>query len=309
MRKAKEPIVSHINENAVETGFIGLKRTKNDKHVTACPFLRVKDIKSFIEEIIEKEPGGFQHGKKFNENWWLLFSGDEGGQHMKYHVEIVNSVKAGSVHIYCMFEAIDSGENMNKVWLPYRNQIKVMEEEDFRMSDGRGVEIFLGGDYHFLDDNMGHQGSSSTYPSALDNVLLSHLQNHGDLPHTPKHCEIERRSIPDYMENYNENLADGRNHNNMNENGKHHNSVVGPMLFPLKDLDQVVPASLHIMLGIVLLLYNLLSDECKKIDTIDGEEYLQAEKSKVLQEWEIASLELHKEEENLSPWCECCHYD
>ena len=68
----------------METGFIGLKRTKNDKHVTACPFLRVKDIKSFIEEIIEKEPGGFQHGKKFNENWWLLFSGDKGGQHMKY---------------------------------------------------------------------------------------------------------------------------------------------------------------------------------------------------------------------------------
>ena len=38
MRKAKEPIVSHINENAVETGFIGLKQIKNDKHVTACPF-------------------------------------------------------------------------------------------------------------------------------------------------------------------------------------------------------------------------------------------------------------------------------
>ena len=254
------------------------------------PFLRVKDIKSFIEEIIEKDPGGFQHGKEFNDNWWLLFSGNKRGKHMKFYVEIVNSVKAVSVdnvHIYCMFEATYSVENMNKVWLPYRNQINVMEEEDFRMSDGRGVEIFLGGDYHFLDDNMGHQGSSAMYPSALDKVLLSHLQNHRDLPHTPKHCKIERRSVPDYMENYNENLADGRNHNNMNEKGKRHYGVVGPMLFPLQDF-----ASLHIMLGIVLLLCNLLLEEC---NTIDGEKHLQAEKSKVSQEWEIASLELHKE--------------
>ena len=42
----------------------------------------------------------------------------------------------------------------------------------------------------------------------------------------------------------------------MHENGKYHNSMAGPMLFPLKHLDQVVPASLH-MLGIVHLLYNI----------------------------------------------------
>ena len=37
---------------------------------------------------------------------------------MKFHLEVVNSQKAGSVdnvHIYCMFEATDSG-NMWKVW-------------------------------------------------------------------------------------------------------------------------------------------------------------------------------------------------
>ena len=125
---------------------------------------------------------------------------------MKYYIEIVNSGKAGSVdnvHIYCMFEATDSVENMNKVWLFYQNQIKAMQGENFKMSDGRGIEIFLGGDYHFLDDNMGHQGSSATYPSSLDKVLLSHIQNHAKLPHTPNHCEIEIRSISDYKENFN----------------------------------------------------------------------------------------------------------
>ena len=101
---------------------------------------------------------------------------------MKYHLEIVNSLKAGSVdnaHIYCMFEATDSVENMRKVWLPHHDQIKKMYQEDFSIF-GEGVQIFLGGDYHFLDDNLGHQGSSATYPSSNDKVLLNHLQNHAN---------------------------------------------------------------------------------------------------------------------------------
>ena len=60
--------------------------------------------------------------------------------------------------------------------------------------------------------------------------------------HTPDACLTERCSIRDYEENYNENLADNRNNNNMNEHGKRHCSVVGPMIFPLNELDQVRPA-------------------------------------------------------------------
>ena len=80
-------------------------------------------------------------------------------------------LKAGSVdnvHIYCMFEAADSVENMMMVWYPYRDQIKEMKD-DFTFKD---VQIFLGGDYHLLDDNMTHQGLSASYPSSLDKVVL-----------------------------------------------------------------------------------------------------------------------------------------
>ena len=41
---------------------------------------------------------------------------------MKSHVEVIISLKSGSVdniHIYCLFEAADSIENMMKVWLPF----------------------------------------------------------------------------------------------------------------------------------------------------------------------------------------------
>ena len=218
----------------------------------------MKDLIQFIEDVISRDSAGFRDDEQFGGKWWLLFSGDRGGggggQHMKYHIEVLNSGSVDNVHIYCMFEAADSVENMMKVWYPYRDQIREMMKDDFTLKDGNSVLIFLGGDYYFLDDNMGYQGLSASYPSSLDKVALTHLQNHGNLPHTPKACLADLRSITGYLENYNEN----------------HYSVVGPMLFPLRDLDQVVPATLHVMLGIVLLLYNLLLDQCRKMDFEEG---------------------------------------
>ena len=99
---------------------------------------------------------------------------------MKYHVEVVNSENAGaveSVNVYCMFEANDTVENMLKVWSFYYKQVVKMQEDGFVLC-GRLLYVFLGGDYHYLGDSVGHQGSSSTYPSFMD-VLLKDLQNHG----------------------------------------------------------------------------------------------------------------------------------
>ena len=164
-----------------------------------------------------------------------------------------------------MFEATDSVENMRKVWLPYYTQVKRMQEDGFTIY-GKEVIVFLGGDYHFLDDNMGHQRSLATYPSSTDKVLLYHLQNHGGVTHTPENCPTEVRTMKDYYEN----LGDNRSNNNMNENGKFHNSVVGPKIFPLQSIDNPIPTSLHINLGVVLLLYKLFLEKCKKVDSEKG---------------------------------------
>ena len=251
-------------------------------------------MKNYIEEIIDRDTAGFLDDEKFDNKWWLLFAGDKGGNHMKFHVEVINSKKAGSVdnvNIYCMFEAQDSVENMHKVWLPYYEEVKAMQAEGFTLRE-KGVILFLGGDYHFLDDNMGHQGSSASYPSSTDNVLLKHLQDHSESFHTPESCPTELRSIQQYYENYNENLADYRHGNNLCVNGKYHYSVVGPMIFPLKSIEHLVPASLHINLAIVLVLYNLLLDKCKYLDSIEAEvdDTIAKEKDNLEQEWEVTSL-------------------
>ena len=70
------------------------------------------------------------------------------------------------------------------------------------------------------------------------------------------------------------------------------------MIFPLENLDQVIPASLHILLGVVLLLYNLLLNYCKEIDNEgDNITQQQIQKDLVNQEWEITSLKLEKNEQ------------
>ena len=56
-----------------------------------------------------------------------------------------------------MFEAADTYENMMKVWEPFQSEIKKMYDPEFKIQ-GRPVKIFVGGDYHYLDDMLGHQG-------------------------------------------------------------------------------------------------------------------------------------------------------
>ena len=58
---------------------------------------------------------------------------------------------------------------------------------------------------------------------------------------------------------------DERNHRNRNKNGCQHNSVIGSS-FPIKEVTNIVPAILHIHLGIVLELFNDLENCCIEID-------------------------------------------
>ena len=287
--RKKKKMIDHVNSDKVETGFIGLYKTKNDSNVTPCAYLRVKCLITFIKDLIEKDTFvEFEH-PLFKGRWWLLFDGDKGGDHMKFHVEIVNSMDAGStdgVHVYCMFEANDTVENMQKVWLHYHEQVLRMQEDGFVIC-GKEVFVFLGGDYHYLDDNVGHQGSSASYPSCIDYVLLADLQNHGGLPHTPDDCKhIVRRSVEEIKQDYVENLADTRNNGDLHSNGKEHNSICGPFIFPIKSVNQIVPPSLHILLGVTLVGYNMVNDECKAIDGVAHRQ----DRRDAEEEWEIASL-------------------
>ena len=119
---------------------------------------------------------------------------------------------------------------------------------------------------HFQDDCLGKQGSSATFPSARDMVELSHLQNHPVGPHTPQSCPTELRTIESYENFYNENVCETRREGDLNATGKYHGSVVRRPIFPLLNLDNLIPPVLHITLGIVLKLFNMLESATKNLD-------------------------------------------
>jgi len=159
---------------------------------------------------------------------------------------------------------------MVKVLSPFQQSFRDLQQEDFRL-DGHRVEVFLGGDYHFLDSCLGHQGSSATFPSSKWDMTKAHLQNHSGKPHTPRDCsDIGRRTIEELEAFYNKNLCKDRHVENIRKTGKFHGSIFHRSVFPISTLDNVVPPVLHIMLGIVLKLFNLVLARCREIDSLEG---------------------------------------
>ena len=132
---------------------------------------------------------------------------------------------------------------------------------------GHKVKVFLGGDYHFLDDCLGHQGSAATCPSSKDLVTLEHLRNHSGTAHTPEDCLIPERTKEDLEDSYNENLVERGG--GLHKRGKFHESVISRPLFPIKSLSHVVPPILHIKLGIVLKLHQVSLSKTQEKDNIE----------------------------------------
>ena len=232
----------------LDCGEMYLRRLQKDTKMLSCPYVRVINLISYIESTYAA--GTMVHHPGFNDSIWLLFSGDKGGSSMKFMFSIANDVKNGSVdnnHIFCMYSASDCLSNMWKVFYPLIQQIEALQKEEYRL-DGKKVQVFLSGDFHFQDDMLGHGGSASSYPSSADFVSLQHLRNHGPEKHSIESCKIPLRTVEWYHKYYNDNRADTRANGDLRENAKHHYSVIERMLFPIKDLKCVVPAVLHLSL-------------------------------------------------------------
>ena len=222
---------------------------------------------------------------------------------MKFHFEVINCSNAGSVynvHIFAMYEGSDSHSNMALVLPKFFEAIERLQSEEFSLI-GHKVKVFLGDEYHFLDDYLGHQGSAATCPSSKDLVTLEHLRNHSGTAHTPEDCLIPERTIEDLEASYNENLVDDRA-GGLHKRGKFHESIISRPLFPIKSLSHVVPPVLHIKLGIVLKLYQILLSKTQENENIETST-ARADQEKKL-EWKSEKL-LEKEAELPSTFWLC----
>ena len=163
----QQKMISHISKDTCVTEKMRLNISSDKSQQVSVMY--VKDLKQYIDSIVKNlDLQGKLQYNNFDGNLWLLFTGDKEEKHMKIYFEIINCKDSGSVYnvrIFAMYEGAGSHQNMVKVLRTFLQDIEEMQSERFSLC-GHKVKIFLEGDYHFLDDCLGHQGSSATYPSA-----------------------------------------------------------------------------------------------------------------------------------------------
>uniref|UniRef100_A0A7M5VGC9 Uncharacterized protein n=1 Tax=Clytia hemisphaerica TaxID=252671 RepID=A0A7M5VGC9_9CNID len=271
MRDMQSQLLTYLKKADVNVSTQTLVKVGQEKKHGNVYVLRCRDLSGYMENVLKeyKLKAGFgpdDAQKRVD----LLFSGDKGGGLVKFYFEVIcgqTKLSVYDVHVFSMYEGSDCYENLHTVFEPFQVEIRRIQEDDFRL-DGHPVKVLLGGDFHFLDAVLGHQGSSATFPSSKWDVSLSHLREHGSRPHTPENCvDIQFRNVDDVNANYSANLALNGQSCELRKTGKFHCCFFGPMIFPIKTLENVVPPVLHIMLGIVLKLFNLLLDRSRDLDS------------------------------------------
>ena len=79
--------------------------------------MRASNLVQYMEDILKNS--SLNNYPEFDHTIWLLFSGDKGGDSMKFVFSVVDDLKNGSVdnnHIFCMYSGSDSLEGFPPVY-------------------------------------------------------------------------------------------------------------------------------------------------------------------------------------------------
>ena len=100
-------------------------------------------------------------------------------------------------------------------------------------------------------------------------VTVAHLKNHSSRAHTPEDSSILEPTIEELEASFNEKLVDDRA-GGLHKRETFHESTISRLLFPIKPLSHVLSCALHIKLGIVLKLYQILLSKTQQKDNIEA---------------------------------------
>ena len=86
---------------------------------------------------------------------------------------------------------------------------------------------------------------------------------------------------------------------NVNRKGKHHSSIIGSPLIPITSLSNIVPPVLHITLGIVLKLFEMILSEVRKLDR----NHITAAQKEIEKEWKAERKKLKEKKNDMYNLC------
>ena len=316
-RRYEASLVTVVAPDKLEAKKMLLYRTATSEFPSLCGTVKVLELAPYFASLVQQlqvqqlQAGSIQNLQHpiYKGKIRLAIGGDKGGKVFRWTVEIASN----PAHIFGMFEAADTYANLAAFLVggsDWPAQLRELLEKGLEVTDPETgvtttmeVELCIIGDYMFLCDLMGHQGSAATYPSLRDLTPSSHLRKaHLDgSPHTPTNpgCVFPRRTLEDFDRCYAANRVDRRNGGDVRKNGRHHGSVIAPRLLPILSLSDLSIASLHIMLKLAMLEVGYLRLMCRVQDGVATETELAkvVRELEELEEEEVDEMNEHTEEQ------------
>ena len=188
------------------------------------------------------------------------------------------SNSAAATNILSMFEATDSYSNMEVVFADLTEQLARLQRKATIEINGvsRPLRIFYFGDTEFLCKTFGHMGPSSSYPCLWCHMTQRQMRAKDGKPHCPMKVGQDGKWVPDEnwpkmhtLRTYQQDLADLLAEEDRSRviSGHDYHSMAKKPLLPLPfDILQIVPPSLHILLGLVVRYFKKIEEKCRQID-------------------------------------------
>ncbi|XP_072023493.1 uncharacterized protein [Amphiura filiformis] len=309
------------SEDMVEVGVMNLRKTA---HAMESPvaFFRVRNLEDYVISHIEKqmELGNTWSHDHFNKELWIKIGGDKGGTTTKLAFQFVNqnnSNSAAATNILSMFEATDTYCNMAHVFGNFTDQLAALQQKKTITINGivHPLRIFYFGDTEYLCKSFGHMGCASSYPCLWCNIQLKLLRNTNGAPHCPMRL-VNNKYVPNedwptsrtqesFQQDVANLLAEEEDEADRSRiSGRDHHSISRRPLLPLpSDLLQIVPPSLHILLGLVVRYFKLIEKKCQHLDQgdmQDGVEQLDSSWRTISEIAKKAELELRENQDALN---------
>ena len=280
------------SEENWDSGSTLLQKSKSGSGLKEMGFIKVKDLKSFVLERIQSLES-YIDLESFNSEIWLCFGGDHGlglagssieGTYKEFF-SILNlhsgekKLSCEDLFVYLIFEGMDTLHNLEAMVKNYKNDINELRGTIVKVNGiDCKIRIFNIFDNERLDKQMGHQTSTSTFPSSHNKVTLKHLSKHSDHPHTLENCSefCELRSMEEIDKDYRENmnLQNLEESPNLRKSAKHTHSIISQPLMELDDVLHYICPLLHIFMGIVNRLVDDLTELCSTKDKSSSETVL-----------------------------------
>ena len=227
------------------------KQGNNKKRQTKTKVAIVKDLHSYVQLHANAECDML----KDQDVLPIVLGGDAGGGRFVAEFSFVSRKdKSLKLHPMLLYEGTDCRENLQKTLGQLTPQIRDLEGKKL-IINGKEVrlKIFCLLDLCALNNALGKQNHSATYPDTWTNVTKEHLsfEAHKGKPHTPNDCkDIKFVPLSDFDQSFAHHAVHTGKTSDMNKTGREFYSVINQNLIPLEDMFRFVPPLLHIIMGL-----------------------------------------------------------